>query len=80
VLSDNKFTYTIGETSILCEMAYSNVCAASGSDVIDSCASMGFCLTDDTHFPNDFNGLIALGKWNPNVTEISYIMEMYLQN
>lgn len=41
---------------------------------------MGFCLTDDSRFPNSYNGMIGLGKWSAFDTEYNYIMQMYIQD
>jgi len=80
-VTTNTFSYTVGETTVDCTLAYSNVCEQSGGFVDQvNCAQMAFCLTDDSRFPNSYEGLVALGKWNANDTEYSYIMQMYLQD
>lgn len=41
---------------------------------------MAFCLTTYNVLPLDYEGIIGLGKWDANVTEFSYIMQMYVEN
>ena len=67
--------------AISCEMAYSKVCKNFLlPDTEDLCADMGWCLTGDSSWPDNYLGLIGLGKWDVNDTESSYMMQMYLEN
>jgi hypothetical protein len=75
------FDLTVMAYTVSCEMAYSNICHSYIiPDTEDLCAYMGYCLTGDDNWPNQYLGMVGLGKWDVNDTESSYIMQMYLEN
>jgi hypothetical protein len=81
VNSDYTFELDLNAYAISCEMAYSKVCKNFLLPATeDLCADMGWCLTGDSSWPDNYLGMVGLGKWDVNDTESSYMMQMYLEN
>jgi len=53
--SDAAFVYNVDDWVIDCEMAYTTICQGNDADTsVDSCAYMGFCLTAENSFPDNY--------------------------
>lgn len=80
--TNNQFDYTLDTGNFACTMAYADFCGNNVNSTVSAendCGYVGFCLADIDSYPGGYEGMIALGKWDSNDTEISYVMKQYLQ-